>query len=159
MHSVPRYRTKFQSTLPSRGATSSTAARKRTASGFQSTLPSRGATPRVGEFFITGLISIHAPLAGSDRTAPEYIYMPNQFQSTLPSRGATPTFCRPGSGSRYFNPRSPRGERLGTASPQTASRRVHFNPRSPRGERPRPRHQRIYQDQISIHAPLAGSDR
>ena len=80
--------------------------------GFQSTLPLRGAT---GVSFARSnipVISIHAPLAGSDppasrtpRTFPHFnprspcgerragwlwIYDDNEFQSTLPLRGATP---------------------------------------------------------------------
>ena len=58
---------------------------------------------------------------------------------------------------RYFNPRSPRGERRG--SPQGFFDVYnHFNPRSPRGER---RRQRVRHDRtrrISIHAPPEGSD-
>ena len=79
--------TKFQSTLPLRGATGV----HRTGTAFhifQSTLPLRGAT-RGPTFLMTVLtISIHAPLAGSDRR---------------------PT-ARP-SAMCYFNPRSPCGER------------------------------------------------
>ncbi len=56
----------FQSTLPSRGATLLNSERFCPQVIFQSTLPSRGATkacpPSVGIF----VISIHAPLAGSD---------------------------------------------------------------------------------------------
>ena len=77
----------FQSTLPSRGATwEEDVPLIRTT--FQSTLPSRGATVRllIYDEFIP--ISIHAPLAGSD------------------PRNLFPLLRR-----RYFNPRSPRGER------------------------------------------------
>ncbi len=123
----------FQSTLPSRGATlinqPTTAA-----TTFQSTLPSRGATAAQHYKLPEISISIHAPLAGSDAdgkpSQPEH----TAFQSTLPSRGATsevgnePTkpfisIHAPLAGSdgrsasqtrtvTYFNPRSPRGERL-----------------------------------------------
>ena len=102
---------------------------------FQSTLPSRGATTKVcsgdGEY----QISIHAPLAGSDPMDESLTIQNIQFQSTLPSRGATDdrsyrvvhqriSIHAPlagsdekqywfGEGDSNFNPRSPRGERLG----------------------------------------------
>ena len=78
------------------------------------------------------------------------------FQSTLPARGAT----APNHGinllKNYFNPRSPRGERLFTVLRLILGR--NFNPRSPRGERlpRRPRSQDS--SEISIHAPREGSD-
>ena len=127
---------------------------------------------------LTPAISIHAPLAGSDR----------------PSRPRQ-------SGTRYFNPRSPCGERhhhnspcrrairisihapLAGSDPITCPIRLaawYFNPRSPCGERPAPSPMfvvsvsfqstlplrgativggfRPHLGKISIHAPLAGSD-
>ena len=100
----------FQSTLPLRGATTRDSC-KEPSSKFQSTLPLRGATVHGGRPGGGYGISIHAPLAGSDRVA----YMtyrermhfnprspcgerptlnvvtlsPLLFQSTLPLRGAT----------------------------------------------------------------------
>ena len=82
---------------------------------------------------------------------------------------------------RYFNPRSPRGERHRRDICRRGTE-IHFNPRSPRGERHgvlnwfqqlpgfqstlpsrgatcRSRPKRIIYTIISIHAPLAGSDR
>ena len=99
------------------------------------------------------LISIHAPRTGSDG-ALKKLFPSLLFQSTLPARGAT-TFVvhaqksnisihAPRTGSdalyfpriafaRYFNPRSPHGERpSGQPEPPAAS---NFNPRSPHGER------------------------
>ena len=77
----------FQSTLPARGATS-TRCCSRSLFQFQSTLPARGAT---------------ASLLATDGVI--------TFQSTLPARGAT-RFPHIFSGKiRYFNPRSPHGER------------------------------------------------
>ena len=78
----------FQSTLPLRGATYP---RRHTPIKveFQSTLPLRGATAEVYKSMQETIISIHAPLAGSD---PDFAYMTmvkRQFQSTLPLRGAT----------------------------------------------------------------------
>ena len=82
-------------------------------------------------------ISIHAPLAGSDRSFRTsydlvdyfnprspcgerpylllFISSGETFQSTLPLRGATRQPCRPSRQPRYFNPRSPCGERPGQA--------------------------------------------
>ena len=79
------------------------------------------------------VISIHAPLAGSDKKWSEY-YHSLQFQSTLPSRGATVRQYYNITFQRYFNPRSPRGERHLHNSHIQAT--FNFNPRSPRGERP-----------------------
>ena len=124
---------------------------------FQSTRPLRGATtmPSVMEvpvdfnprapcgarhaalLYARGRqrISIHAPLAGRDRTAASARHRMQPFQSTRPLRGAT---CQPPASSR--RPRD-------------------FNPRAPCGARPS-LHPRIIQchPQISIHAPLAGRD-
>ena len=84
--------------------------------------------------FLRFLISIHAPLTGSDTigcTLCQHFFI---FQSTLPSQGATcaSRICK--NISCDFNPRSPHRERrTGRASMPT----VHG---------------------ISIHAPLTGSD-
>ena len=56
---------------------------------FQSTLPARGATAAAEDLCEVANISIHAPREGSD---------------------APP--CQIATGAAYFNPRSPRGERL-----------------------------------------------
>ena len=101
---------------------------------FQSTLPVRGATQpyKLSE---KGLqISIHAPRAGSDQEVVAFV----QFE-------------------RYFNPRSPCGERPIMVA--AASRvLLHFNPRSPCGERLCPPEGGVKVEVISIHAPRAGSD-
>ena len=57
----------FQSTHPLRGATLTSAAISRSCRRFQSTHPLRGATESRRSPAETGLISIHAPLAGCDR--------------------------------------------------------------------------------------------
>ena len=76
---------------------------------FQSTLPARGATTFVVHAQKSN-ISIHAPRTGSDA-----LYFPRIAFA------------------RYFNPRSPHGERpSGQPEPPAAS---NFNPRSPHGER------------------------
>ena len=145
---------------------------------FQSTLPLRGATGVSTDYLLTGAISIHAPLAGSDAGwmpsgcspaisihAPlagsdlqpcPYSWYWLLFQSTLPLRGAT-YYYTPKEIADHFNPRSPCGERL----PVT----VFFNPalafqstlplRGATGQAPG----RDQSGAISIHAPLAGSDR
>ena len=56
---------------------------------FQSTLPSRGATGKPHLPRRKRGISIHAPLAGSDLALTYGDIDRKQFQSTLPSRGAT----------------------------------------------------------------------
>ena len=123
-------------------------------------------------------ISIHAPLAGSDpRRRPThivpcnfnprspcgerhstrtYVRIHDVFQSTLPLRGATFSRAFNGNGGFDFNPRSPCGER-----PMERSRSVPFRLfqstlplRGATRHRPSPPGRR----QISIHAPLAGSD-
>ena len=124
----------FLSTLPARGAThynACTAAYK----PFLSTLPARGAT--VGQPVLKGqgIISIHAPREGSDTSRRPVPPSVSIFLSTLPARGATLVFTHGFLLSRYFYPRSPRGERLETYS---------FDLKS---------------IQISIHAPREGSDR
>jgi len=153
---LPATGKRFQSTLPVRGATMASTSFP-VSKRFQSTLPVRGATyfPFCGGW--VEVISIHAPRAGSDiRDRPDdplvgiSIHAPRagsddgvlfataeakKFQSTLPVRGAT---------SRW------RPESL---------RRHHFNPRSPCGERPAVMADYKRWQQISIHAPRAGSDR
>ena len=147
---------------------------------FQSTLPARGATTRGDQSEEQGRISIHAPREWSDGSLIFGSFHSNLFQSTLPARGATVYVTLDGEliavfqstlpargatfNSRfaaficsYFNPRSPRGERLhvpdfdidtqgisihapregsDVLKPGQAAAEQDFNPRSPRGERP-----------------------
>ena len=101
----------FQSTLPLRGATASDLSIKREfcnfnprspcgerrtkpilgvlLSEFQSTLPLRGATYSWSSGQHHLRISIHAPLAGSDKGIGFGLGPVQKFQSTLPLRGAT----------------------------------------------------------------------
>ncbi len=91
--SIVTDRSRFQPTLPMRGATYSTPTNLRSRK-FQPTLPMRGAT----------LVALS--------TSPNCL----AFQPTLPMRGATcPLLALTGSRS-HFNPRSPCGERLRLAS-------------------------------------------
>ena len=77
---------------------------------FQSTLPARGATQEAFDAYKQQVISIHAPRTGSDAAATRR----NHFR-------------------RYFNPRSPHGERPDVVP--TEDEEQDFNPRSPHGER------------------------
>ena len=87
-----------------------------------------------GDVDMDTVISIHAPLAGSDISKFRYFRHPSNFnprsprrerphsiallhrsapfQSTLPSQGATKFPPCPDAGKMHFNPRSPRRERL-----------------------------------------------
>ena len=144
----------FQSTLPSQGATSNGNSRG-VVVGFQSTLPSQGATVR--QWFLRR--------------------RPRDFNPRSPHRErrlASRNFkklCN-------FNPRSPHRERRLATS--TAYQMEYFNPRSPHRERRLSVtihvHNKVFQStlpsqgatgletgeyivkQISIHAPLTGSD-
>ena len=100
---------------------------------FQSTLPLRGATLDLTLASAGVDISIHTPLAGSDRpytSSPKYSLL---FQSTLPLRGAT-RFGEEGRAERQISIHTPLAG-------------------SDRGTAPTPADQFI-----SIHTPLAGSD-
>ena len=124
----------FQSTLPVWGATSRLRQLLSSCRVFQSTLPVWGATGKRDSMATESSISIHAPRVGSD------------------GRRAEQQARR-----KYFNPRSPCGERqeimslldnflqisihaprVGSDSPGSGRYVVflYFNPRSPCGERP-----------------------
>mgnify|MGYP003247457414 CR=1 FL=1 len=107
--------------------------RLRIEAAFQSTLPAWGATYSYLKGAYTMTISIHAPRMGSDFKSCAYVARYVTFQSTLPAWGATFVFLpvvnmvtisihAPRMGSddllrmpekekKYFNPRSPHGER------------------------------------------------
>ena len=78
----------FQSTLPTRGATTWSLAYSTWAS-FQSTLPTRGATTALRASRGYWNVSIHAPYEGSDSPSVSPVKSTTRFQSTLPTRGAT----------------------------------------------------------------------
>ena len=88
---------------------------------FLSTLPARGATcvDDLGSF--EGSISIHAPREGSDTRKRRQMEGEVQFLSTLPARGATLDLVRRVIALRHFYPRSPRGERPGSAAVSSGS--------------------------------------
>ena len=102
-------------------------------------------------------ISIHAPREGSDATFAPLTASVVIFQSTLPARGATQLDELEKKAQTIFQSTLPaRGatQRL----PPRMSTSKYFNPRSPRGERRAPFQQEIFLHFISIHAPREGSD-
>ena len=145
----------FQSTLPARGATHRWRELRKTQSLFQSTLPARGATVKVLRVSALDLISIHAPREGSDSLMDMHHYHAN-----------------------YFNPRSPRGERLKRfckksliflfqstlpargATPVTklCTRKVLISIHAPREGSDEQKNVLHGVPYISIHAPREGSD-
>ena len=122
----------FQSTLPARGATITTAGRA-TPVIFQSTLPARGATNPPDEGPVARAISIHAPRTGSDGRRERPKTATKRFQSTLPARGATTD------GDAQAPPR-----KISIHAPRTGSDRAASQSQQPPA--------------ISIHAPRTGSD-
>ena len=99
---------------------------------FQSTLPMRGATLSLLSIKCGQMISIHAPHAGSDCFPWLSVFRPG-FQSTLPMRGATPTSDVTFVFNRFQSTLPMRGATLVISH-------------------------HIGEDEISIHAPHAGSD-
>ena len=81
------------------------------------------------------VLSIHAPLAGCDKSSDRIYQKRGTFQSTHPLRGATALAYARSGVCRHFNPRTPCGVR--------------------QAQRRQTRRERI----ISIHAPLAGCDQ
>ena len=145
---------------------------------FQSTLPLRGATTSGRPATLVNSISIHAPLTGSDSKFRKCDQAAALFQSTLPLRGATSiralTFSSraisihapltgsdisspqhtPGGGN--FNPRSPYGERLSKIFTDFVL--VQFQSTLPLRGATQHSNAADNQANISIHAPLTGSD-
>ena len=100
---------------------------------FQPTLPVRGATFSSSSFAPSGLISTHAPRAGSDA-----------WRGWRRSRPA------------YFNPRSPCGERPG--GQRLVPVRAQFQPTLPVRGATDDGARQLCGARISTHAPRAGSD-
>ena len=123
---------------------------------FQSTLPVWGATFPLIPFTKPFEISIHAPRVGSDDVRDEVTNI-KRISIHAPRVGSDlcgfAKFCK---AKRYFNPRSPCGERL--ICRKLLSTAKNFNPRSPCGERPFLFPFRLSRPEISIHAPRVGSD-
>ena len=146
---------KFQSTLPARGATTKHMAHRRKFPYFNPRSP-HGERPivRVGDA-ISNAISIHAPRTGSDAIDAVYCHVGN-ISIHAPRTGSDTSPISSGKSTTYFNPRSPHGERPAPASPGKPNR--YFNPRSPHGERRAGSGGASGTEAISIHAPRTGSD-
>ena len=99
----------FQPTLPVWGAT--TFASPPVSCGlFQPTLPVWGATPVLLTILIEHPISTHAPRMGSDQGSPLAIRA-LVISTHAPRMGSDVQRRSPSSRGKYFNPRSPYGER------------------------------------------------
>ena len=167
----------FQSTPPVRGATSSACARlslsvsfnPRPPCGerleawlkenyepqFQSTPPVRGATVDLGFNDRGGIVSIHAPRAGSDQVARGWAQPPGRFNPRPPC-GERPCAHAVRTRCGGFNPRPPCGERLGLLAVYPD---MEFQSTPPvRGATPGYCFL-VAGWKVSIHAPRAGSDR
>ena len=124
---------RFQSTLPSQGATNRTHDCAKEHGNFNPRSPHRERRrPRQPRAWVP-LISIHAPLTGSDYTLILRFFIIVQFQSTLPSQGAT-TCRRESLACSIFQ---------STLPSQGATDAENYT---------------ILDFIISIHAPLTGSD-
>ena len=123
---------------------------------FQSTLPSQGATLTHHAFHLLAGISIHAPLTGSDVGHRTFRKDLGDFNPRSPHRERRFTKFLDILDS-HFNPRSPHRERP-MRPRQPLQHNKYFNPRSPHRER-RVQSLRLFVPRdISIHAPLTGSD-
>ena len=145
----------FQSTLPARGATSSTFADLLGSAHFNPRSPH--GERRAGESRLrrADSISIHAPRTGSDRESPAHGAGLHYFNPRSPhGERHAPHQRRPSAFD--FNPRSPHGERRDAIAPLPTQR--DFNPRSPHGERRQSSGAMSMTQIISIHAPRTGSD-
>ena len=183
------------------GERRSAASATRCMSRFQPTLPARGATTLMDGLLPEQLISTHAPRTGSDTNSrsrsprtqnfnprsphgerlikPEtYLYnlvfqptLPARgatthsrhvqrayqaFQPTLPARGATRRIVAPGKVIVDFNPRSPHGERLKWTALKGLI--TEFQPTLPARGATRYRAHHQAPQRISTHAPRTGSD-
>ena len=145
----------FQSTLPAREATS-VARDCKGSVHFNPRFPRGKRPPHQHQYRCDTPISIHASREGSDGKGFEFIHGLAIFQSTLPAREATRTVTPSETRIVHFNPRFPRGKRLGKALLHAAENIIsihasregsdrnllsltfayaHFNPRFPRGKR------------------------
>ena len=170
--------TRFQSTLPVWGATAPGKSELCAAGYFNPRSPCGERPCGLSMRASTNYISIHAPRVGSDHTLTPWGKEVQKFQSTLPVWGATSLVAAINEVLEI----SIHAPRVGSDRPRHGGerRRKYFNPRSPCGERPAAwtgviltwtfqstlpvwgatvfdctRADRIY---ISIHAPRVGSD-
>ena len=147
----------FQSTRPMRGATEHPES-QRQFQPFQSTRPMRGATYSWPEWRALRLISIHAPHAGRDLTAPASHCIAGGISIHAPHAGRDPPGiiqCWP-SQSKFQSTRPMRGA---TRSSLTIElyRTVFQSTRPMRGATESDRARSVMRV-ISIHAPHAGRD-
>ena len=124
----------FQSTLPARGATGTTAPTA-TYGQFQSTLPARGATHPLRHHHIAVLFQSTLPARGATMMHPRRSAKV-KISIHAPRTGSDRAAVADKSGAEHFNPRSPHGERP-FALIHVHTSKTHFNPRSPHGERPK----------------------
>ena len=124
---------------------------------FQSSLPSQGATYTVKDFCPECIISILAPLTGSDPDLPEGIASVLDISIHAPLTGSDVYDKQAEQCVSYISIHAPLtgSDRRHTA---TSTSYRHFNPRSPHRERQKVGAVMADID-ISIHAPLTGSDR
>ena len=122
---------------------------------FQSTLPLRGATPIGFRLNPVEIISIHAPLAGSD-TENHYHNCHCNISIHAPLAGSDYIALGSALESTNFNPRSPCGERRVFFRASSIIRK--FQSTLPLRGATSPRQSSVRPAAISIHAPLAGSD-
>ena len=150
-----RRRSRFQSTLPARGATGE-AMQGRLTIVISIHAPRTGRDPfvatsstarrhfnprsphgeRLNGVFTLGnaaIISIHAPRTGSDAMRRGWPPDRGRFQSTLPARGATQSPISPAQHSIFQSTLPARGATPAEGTNEAAE--WHFNPRSPHGER------------------------
>ena len=102
------------------------------------------------------MISIHAPLTGSDPTDTAVRISPAGISIHAPLTGSDNPIRRPKIPPTDFNPRSPYGERLFDifVAAQLLSISIH----APLTGSDHPKQQTTARCAISIHAPLTGSD-
>ena len=103
-------------------------------------------------------ISIHAPREGSDIWNYHPALMCHLFQSTLPARGATIGSSGYKARIKYFNPRSPRGERQPQRAPASTALIKAFQSTLPARGATLGCLPPCNAVNISIHAPREGSD-
>ena len=148
----------FQSTLPAGGATHELGHAILHPNLFQSTLPAGGATG-IGVQDSSGDVNFNprSPRGERPHRTPRGPPRRSQFQSTLPAGGATGcTSCSPLLYKRFQSTLPAGGATILYIS--LGDFATYFNPRSPRGERLYLRKSRADDPDISIHAPRGGSD-
>ena len=125
----------FLSTLPARGATSSSLGSACSVANFYPRSP-RGERPGLLCFIRERNHFYPRSPRGERPWTSSRQYANREFLSTLPARGATAVRNAERPGQHHFYPRSPRGERPSSRRP--GARWPDFYPRSPRGERQTP---------------------